>query len=322
MANKNEQPLLRAYLVTGTDELKRETVVKRLHQRVAKEGDLSFNFEQFNGESAEGAAIVAACNTLPFASNVRLVQVDAADKLKKADQEAVIAYLGSPNETTVLALTTTGLAKNTRLYKAVAAQGAQAVIDCSPVKRKELPTQVRNMAMTHGVTITPSAANMLVDLIGENTVALDSMLQKIALAHAGNDPINDAEVIAHVPRTAQAKPWEFVDAFSARNIAKCTVLRTRMPSTTPHALMAMCTTRIRELIIAQSLDGRGRLGDLPAKLGVPDWRVRNHGMWARGFTSRELREALLSARDTEKAMKSGKDPEGSFTDWYLSVLAR
>ena len=40
----------------------------------------------------------------------------AADKLKKADAEQLVSYLGSPNGSTVLALVAEKLAKNTRLY--------------------------------------------------------------------------------------------------------------------------------------------------------------------------------------------------------------
>lgn len=321
MTQTADKPLLCAYLVTGTDELKRQTVVKRLHERVEREGDLSFNHDTFNGEVAAGADIVASCNTLPFASNVRLVEVSNADKLKGDDLEALLSYLAAPCETTVLALVAAGLAKNTRLYKAVRALGETAVIECNPVKRSELPARVRAMATSHGITMTPAAANALVDSVGENTVAIDSALQKLALAHSGSDPVGDGEVLALVPRTAEAKPWEFVDAFASRNVVKCLAVQARLESTSPHALMAMCTTRIRELIAAKSFAERGQAGALADYLKVPAWRVRNHAVWARAFTSQELRSALATARDAERAMKSGTDPDNAFLDWYLSVIS-
>ena len=90
MATNRSKPLLPAYLVTGADELKRETTVRRLHQRISQLGDLSFNYDHFTHENATGTAIVTACNTLPFASEARLVQVDDADKLKKTDSEAIV----------------------------------------------------------------------------------------------------------------------------------------------------------------------------------------------------------------------------------------
>ena len=50
--------------------------------------------------------------------------------------------------------------------------------------------------------------------------------------------------------------------------------------------------------------------------------MKNHVNWARGFTAAELRRAIISSRDTERAMKSGADPRSAFLDWVLAVTAR
>lgn len=322
MATENKDTLLAVYLINGEDALKRQTVLKRLKARIEKLGDLSFNSDEFDGERASGDAIVAACNTLPFASEARLVLVTSADKLKKADSEPLVAYLSNPSETTVLALVAEKLAKNTRLYKAVAAHGKTAIIDCAPLKRFELPKTVRSLAVSHGVTLTEGAAEKLIDLVGEDTIHLNNELKKIALSHRGNDAVNEHEIVELVSRTAEVKPWEFVDAFASRNQKKCILLLSRMDSASPHALLSMCVSRLRELICAHSLAARGAQRSLAVTLKMPDWRVKNHLMWARSFTAEELRRSIIIARDTERAMKSGTDPNSAFLDWVLAVTRR
>src|SRR3712207_4918466 len=136
--------LLPAYLIVGEDELKRDRVLERLRTRVEKSGDLDFNFDVFES-SAEGADVVSACNTVPFASAVRLVLVRGVDGMKKQSVTDICDYLKSPSETTVLALVAAKLAKNTLLYKSVAKLGKSAVIDCAPIKSRELPSLVREM---------------------------------------------------------------------------------------------------------------------------------------------------------------------------------
>lgn len=323
MAQTKEQaPLLAAYLVVGEDALKRQTVIARLRKRLSSEGDMAFNCDEFDGETATGAEVVAACNTLPFASDVRLVLVRNAEKLKKADADEVVEYLNAPSETTVLALEAEKLAKNTRLYKAVAALGKQAIIDCAPPKSWELPRQVRAMAPTHGFVLTEGAANALVELVGENTIALDNELKKLALAHEGSDAVTEREVRGLVARVNEAKPWDFTAAFAERNLSRCLSLLGAMESTAVQVLLALCVTRIRELMAAQSFERRGSLRDLAAALKVPDWRVKHHGAWAHNYSSAELRQALRSSRDCELAMKSGGDPEALFRDWLIGVLRR
>ena len=321
MPNEKGLPaLLPAYLVVGEDEFMRETVVKRLRERISALGDLSFNLETFSGDTAEGADVVNACNTLPFASPLRLVEVIDADKLKKADSEAVVAYLAAPCETTVLSLVAGKLAKNTRLYQAVAAFGKQAVIDCAPRKRRELARTVRALGREHGVALTERAAEKLIDLVGENTVRLDAEVRRIALAHVGGDSVSDADVARMVARTSEPKPWELANAFAARDARACLAMLSAMPSASPFQLIVTCTSRVRELVCAKALAARGESGRLAAELAQPGWRVRNLSDWACGFSSAELRRALSSSRDAERAMKSGADPDEAFRLWLLGVV--
>lgn len=321
MASSQNTPLLPVYLVSGEDELKRETVIKRLRKRISTYGDLSFNSDVFNGEKATGEEIVAAANTLPFASEVRLVQVNNAEKLRKADAEAIIDYLSSPSQTTVLALVANKLAKNTRLYKAVGAHGKTAYIDCTPFQAKDLNAAVRSMALTHGVTFTEGAAASLIDLAGTNTVTLDNEIRKLALAHRGDDPVNQNEVIALVARTAEVKPWEFLDAFGMKNLSRCIHLYDRMEKTSPYQLLALCISRVRDLISVKALNARGT-GNVASVMKMPSWRLKTLNKQAARYPMAKLIAALKTAQETELAMKSGADPRAAFFDWLVATLSR
>jgi DNA polymerase-3 subunit delta len=178
------------------------------------------------------------------------------------------------------------------------------------------------MGRLQGIQVSPGAASALIDLVGTNTIALDSELRKIALAHRGNDPVNENEVYALVSRTAEVKPWEFIDAFSSRNIDRCLSLLAKMGKTSPHALHAMCTTRVRDLLKTKALISRGEQASLAKALKLPEWKTRNFLSWARNYSNNELIAALASSMETEKAMKSGADPDDAFLDWVLGVMKR
>lgn len=322
MATKNDKPLLPVYLVVGEDELKRETVMKRLHARLEKMGDLSFNSETFSGATCTGEEIVNACNTLPFASAVRLVEVYEVDKLKKADAELLVTYLEKPCSTTVLALVCNKLDKRSRLHKAVAAQGKTAVIDCTPFERRDMGKVVRSMAVGHGITFTEGAASALLDLVGINTVSLDAEIRKLALSHRGSDPVNENEVLSMVSFTKEIKPWEFIDAFAARNAQRCVYLFHRMEDTSPFGLLTMCTTRLRELLSVKALIRRGEAARIASVLKIPEWKVKFYRTWIKEFSTNELIGALRMARDTEAAMKSGSDKDEEFLRWMLQVCKK
>lgn len=117
------------------------------------------------------------------------------------------------------------------------------------------------------------------ELVGENTVHLDNELKKIALAHGTGEGVGEREVRALVARTSEVKPWDFTAAFAERNLGKCLALRSKMESTSPHVLIALCTTRLRELMAAQSMARRGnparsRQGPRRARLAREEPRAR------------------------------------------------
>ena len=311
--------LIAAYLMVGADELKREFLVNRLTERVAKLGDIDFNKESFIGSATTADEVVGACNMLPFMSEKRLVVVKDLDKASKALTEALVDYLANPNETTVLACTATKLAKNTRIYKAFAKLDKKAIVSCEPKSKRDLPAQVRNFALSHEVTITPAAAQMLVDMVGESTVHLDTEIKKMAAALGKGAEIGTQHVEQYVTRVAQVKPWEFVDALADRDAARAMVLFNRLGDDALFGLLTMSVNRIRELLIAKEVGGGSALA---AALGLPDWRCRNHARWASRFTERELEAALVSAADLELAMKTGADKVAAFTTWTLGVCAK
>ena len=140
MSDSQHTDLLPAYLAVGEDALKREAVIARLKARLGTMGDMAFNSDEFDGESAEGAAIAAACNTMPFASPVRLVlraQRRQAEEGRRRGARRLPE--GSPAPPRCIACEAEKLGRNTRLYKALAAAGPKAVIDCAPPKSWELP---------------------------------------------------------------------------------------------------------------------------------------------------------------------------------------
>lgn len=322
MAKTTDTALLPAYLVVGDDALKKEAVLKRMRVRLEKLGDLSFNSDSFNGEAASGEEIVSACQTMPFASEKRLVIVKDAEKLKKADSEELVSYLAQPSTSTVLLLLSEKLAKNTRLYKAVAALGTSAVIDCARPKKRDLAAHVRNMAPAHGITLTDGAARALVDLLGEDTVRIDTELEKLSLSGSGNAAIEEAEVRRVVSREAEAKPWDLTDAVAARDMRRALSVRARMPSASPYSLLGMCVARMRELMCAKAvLNAGGNANQVASELKMPDWKVKGLVSSARAYSASELRSAIEGALACEREMKSGADPDAAFDAWMVSVIS-
>lgn len=316
------QGLLPGYLIVGSDELKSSRAVERMCARLEKSGMVEFNLDERDmTKDPQVDDIVASLNTFPMGAEFRLVILTNCDKLPKAMSEPLVEYFANPSPTTVCLVVATTLAKNTRLYKAIKKLGDKAIIDCAPKKTWELPPQVVKMAAAHGKAMGLPAAEALVARSGENTRMLDNELKKLASMVTGSE-ITLADIERHVMRTAEVKPWEFLNAVAARDLVRSLELLKLQPAKSEVRLWSLLVTRLRELIIAKSLDTRGQGSQLATTLGVQGWQVKNHLSWARRWRMDELLEALSQAIEVELALKGSRDSELALRMWVISMTSR
>ena len=313
------QGLLSAYLVVGSDELKRETAVRRLRSRVPTDL-VDFNLDEFDAKSVEGPeALVSSLQTLPFGADFRLVIVHSAETLAKPVSEALVSYLADPNPQSVLCLEAEKLAKNTRLYKAVAKVGPKSVVDCSPLKRWELPPYVVRLASRRGLAMGTDAAEELVNRCGESTVMLDNQIATLAELVGQTGQITLADVEANVAQTAEVSPWAFADAVCERDAAKAMALLRLMKAPSLVFLHSVLVGRLRELVCAQSLAQRGASSQLAKELGRAPWQVKHHAAWVPRFAPGEPSALLAEAARCERALKGSPDSDTAFVRLVLAI---
>ena len=313
--------LLPAYLIVGADELKRDAAVRRLRSRVP--ADMAdFNLDELDGASLEEPGqLISSAQTMPFCADFRLVIVNGAGQLAKPVSEAVVSYLADPNPQCVLCLVAEKLAKNTRLYKAVAKVGPHSVIDCAPLKRWELPSYVVRLAQKRGLSMDNAAAQELVERVGESTVALDNQIATLAQLVGDAGRITLADVEANVAQIAEVSPWAFADAVCERNAPRAMEMLNLMKAPSLVFLHSVLVGRLRELICAKSLDARGAASGLARELGRQSWQVKNHVRWSRAFGEEELVELLGQAAVCERALKGSQDSEAAFARFVLAMAS-
>lgn len=313
--------LLPAYLIVGADELKRDAAVRRLRSRVP--ADMAdFNLDELDGASLEEPGqLISSAQTMPFCADFRLVIVNGAGQLAKPVSESVVSYLADPNPQCVLCLVAEKLAKNTRLYKAVAKVGPRSVIDCAPLKRWELPPYVVKLAQRRGLSMDNAAAQELVERVGESTVALDNQIATLAQLVGDAGRITLADVEANVAQIAEVSPWAFADAVCERNAPRAMEMLNLMKAPSLVFLHSVLVGRLRELICAKSLDARGAASGLARELGRQSWQVKNHVRWSRAFGEEELVELLGQAAVCERALKGSQDSEAAFARFVLAMAS-
>jgi len=311
------------YLIISEQDFLLRQAVDRLRARVGEVADLDFNLEVFDGENASATAIIAACNTLPFASDHRLVIVNSADKLAKDGADALALYAADPSPTCILALSAPKLAKNTRLYKAVDRLGG--VVERKTPRGAEFVRGVVSLAEDRGKRMSFEAAEALAVATGEDLRRVSAELDKLMAFVGESAEITRVDVDGVVANAAKAKLWEFGEALADRDCRRALVLASGLlgDGESVFALHATALRTIRDLIAARSLLDRGESSAamLARVLGRPDWQVKRLPRQAGAFASSELVDLLRGAAAGEAQMKTSRDARLVLERWIVRVCA-
>jgi len=309
------------YLVLSEQDFLVRQALDKLKKRVGEVADLDFNFETFDGENASGDSIVAACNTLPFASEHRLVIVRNVDRLSKDGAGALAAYATDPAPTCVLALAAAKLAKNTRLFKAVDKLGG--VVERKTPRGAEFIRGVVGMSEDRGKHMSPDAAEAFVTATGEDLRRVSAELDKLLAFVGERREITRQDVESVVANTAKTKVWEFSEALADRDCRRAMLLSSGLiaDGESVFGLHAVAVRMIRDLIAARSMLDRGESSafELSRMLGRPDWQVKRLPRQARAFGGAELVDLLRAAAASEAEMKTSRESRLALERWIVKV---
>jgi DNA polymerase III subunit delta len=302
------EPLLPVYLLTGSDRPKVVRAVRRLRARFGQE-----SIEHLVADTSTGADAVAACNALGLfagAEGGRLVIVEAVERWRKADVDAVAEYLADPVPGAVLALVANESPRSEGLAKAVATTGR--VLAYEAPKPRDLPAWVRAHFESLGGEIEPDAARALVEIVGDDLVALTTEADKITI-WAGGHAISRADVEAVATPAREATAWAITDAWGERKAgvllaAAEAELERREPFLVATRLAAhVSLVRGLKVLAAEGLGAR----DIAKRVKLHEFRVRKALGHADRYSQDELDAAVVRLAALDAALKGASRLSGS-----------
>lgn len=265
--------------------------------------------------------MIAAANTLPFASERRLVVVTDVQKMNAAAQAKLTEYVSDPSPSTCLVLVAGKMRKDSRLLKAVAASGGAA--EYKAPRRHEYPRWVVDHFRSRGRALDRDGAEVLVRSVGRDLRRLETEAEKIIAFVGDRVEISREDVVSVVAETAPVSIFEFLDAVGARECGRALELLDDLVRSGEEVIgiHAMAVRHIRTLTSVRALlDRDADPRTIMREVGMADWQLRNVTPQARRFEPAELGSALRSAADVEARMKSGRgEPRLVFERWLVGL---
>ncbi len=294
-----EDELRPAYLFLGSDRPKVVRALARLRARFDADA-----VEMLEAETSSGEEAVAALNARGLFGEGRLVVVHGVERWKKADADALRAYLAAPAPGTVLALVAGEQPRDSTLAGAVGKSGE--VLQYDVPKPKEPSVWVRGEFARLKAQAGDEAARRLVEIVGVDVSTLEQEVDKIA-TWAGGEPISarDIELLA-VPASEEAPAWVIADAWGSRDLtgvlAACEA--DLEFGVEPFLIAVRLAAQVGLVRSVQTLAAEG-LGskDISSRLKKHEFRIRKALGHAERYSRDELDSAIVRLAELDAALK-------------------
>ncbi|MSR56468.1 MAG: DNA polymerase III subunit delta [Planctomycetaceae bacterium] len=206
-----KQPLGPIVVLYGAERFLKNEALKVVTRLVLGEGEEELALTRLAGNTVELKSVVDSLLTVSMWSAKQLVVVDDADDFVTRYREGLERYLERPAKKSVLVLEVKSWPANTRLAKKTAAIGLP--LECGSLKGTELFAWLGELSRgRHGKKLDRGAAQVLVDLAGNDLGLLDQELGKLA-AYVGSAPAIDAEAVEKLVGGWKTETtWRMLDA--------------------------------------------------------------------------------------------------------------
>lgn len=328
------------YLLHGNDEFTCREQLKKLRQQ----GDFAYNQDTYTGGEVDLATITATCNTLPFLAEQRLVVVEGLPKKRRGEEatsasedareapeegekpkkgkkrgksstesragfeKGLAEYIPLLPETTALiVLVDEELPASSTLLKAAREHGKE--IHCVLPKGAALETWISKRAQSIGVKITPEAAALLANYIGNQLRLLANELDKLA-TYAGERAAIDVDDVRKLSAQVQeARIFDLTDALAQRNRRQALDLLHDLlaDGEPPLKLISTITSQVRSLLLVKELADSGlRLPQIISATGLAPFVAEKTLRQIGKFSSSQLEDAYRQLLATDAALKRSR----------------
>jgi DNA polymerase III subunit delta len=288
----------------------------------------------FEGALVPVSTLSEACLTAGLFDPHRLVIVRdlhlriRVGQKEGGETEELARVIASVSPTTTLVLLDKDIAGDHQLVQMVRGEGGE-VRSFSTPKKYDLPRWLIGRARQRNVVVEHSAAELLVDLVGANTLALESELDKLTTYAGPGERLTPAMVEELVGAVTQDSIFALVDAIAAGNEAKALrLLHAQLDRTSSGPvdfalyLIRMLARQMRILLRIKVGKESGRSNSqLVAELKLARYYTDRYFNQANRLSKERLIGSFELLAALEHALKQGKAEPFSGLDLLVAELS-
>lgn len=297
--------LKNVYVLYGAEAYLLKQYKDKLVKAMVNEGD-NMNFTSFTGKDISTKEVIDLAETMPFLSDRRVILIEDSGFFKSATDD-LADYMEAIPETTFFIFAEKEVDKRNRLYKACYKAGK--VVEFETQNEQLLARWIGSRIKKEGKNITNEAYQLFIAKTGTDMENIDKELEKLICYTLDKATIEASDVEAITTEQISNKVFEMVDSIALHNQAKALDLYYDLLALKEPAMriLFLIARQFQILFVVKVMTSQNFAPkEIAAKAGCPEWAVKKNQNQCRGFTGRQLKEAIEDAVDFEEAVKTGR----------------
>jgi DNA polymerase-3 subunit delta len=314
------------YILYGEDGFSRTEALQRIKSEAGDSDFLDSNTVILDGKQLTSAQMKAVCDAAPFFTSHRLVIVEnllarfeakpirASVKDSRRNEsngreyllQELVDYVKVMPRSTILILVDGTVRPTNPLLKRLSPLGT--VLHFPSLRGKSLYAWIQARVSARGGKISPPAARLLGDLVGDDLWTLHNEIEKLLLFAPG-PVIGESDIAETVSYAREANMFAMMDAIMARrtDLAQSIVCQLFDEGMKAPQLTAFLIRQLRLILRAREALREGlKRQDIRSRLEiVSDYALDKIVEQARRHSTDGLREAYARVLDADLAVKRG-----------------
>ncbi|MAP80726.1 MAG: DNA polymerase III subunit delta [Aequorivita sp.] len=207
------------YFLMGNEPYYIDGISKYIEENVLTDAEKGFNQMVLYGRDISVDDIVSNAKRFPMMAEKQVIIVKEAQDLSRTI-ENLLAYAQNPQPTTILVLCYKykTLDKRKKLVKAIAETGV--IFESKKLYENQVPDWIKRVLAGKGYTITPKAAQMLVEFLGTDLSKVNNELEKLQLILKPGEQITPQIIEENIGISKDFNNFELQNAIGAKDIKK------------------------------------------------------------------------------------------------------
>jgi len=296
------------YLLLGTERYLRDVMARAITDRALSQTLVrEFNEASFRLSMDPVQAVIAAANEFPMLSDRRVIRVRDFAKLREADEDVLIRYLGNPASSTVMIFIADDLDKRKKSTKALLDNCV--VVDFSPLKDAAAKTWAKSYLKSSKATADDSVLSAIIGLVGTDVQTLANELDKLVAAALDNGGHVAMELVDElIGRSRELSNFELADHLLANNRKRALEVLQRLldDGAEPVMLIGLIAGNYHRLALGKYLLTKGGREEVFRNISMPPFKRDSYISTLQRSDARKIARGLQLTAAADLAIKTSQ----------------